>query len=49
MLVSEFDYVLPPELIAMHPAPERTGSRMLVVSRESGTCEPRAFPDIVDY
>src|SRR4051812_14650265 len=31
MLVSEFDYELPAELIAQHPAPERTASRLLRV------------------
>ena len=29
MLVSEFDYALPPELIAQHPAPRRDASRLL--------------------
>jgi S-adenosylmethionine:tRNA ribosyltransferase-isomerase len=29
MLVSDFDYTLPPELIAQHPAPQRAGSRLL--------------------
>jgi S-adenosylmethionine:tRNA ribosyltransferase-isomerase len=27
--VSDFDFALPPELIAQHPAPERSGSRLL--------------------
>ncbi|WP_374591290.1 tRNA preQ1(34) S-adenosylmethionine ribosyltransferase-isomerase QueA [Aquabacterium sp.] len=27
--VADFDFVLPPELIAQHPAPERSGSRLL--------------------
>ena len=27
--VDDFDYALPPELIAQHPAPERSGSRLL--------------------
>ncbi len=27
--LSDFDFTLPPELIAQHPAPERTGSRLL--------------------
>ncbi len=31
-LLSDFDYVLPPELIAQVPAPERTGSRLLHVA-----------------
>src|SRR5687767_10400463 len=29
MRVSEFDYELPAELIAQHPAPRRAGSRLL--------------------
>jgi S-adenosylmethionine:tRNA ribosyltransferase-isomerase len=29
MLVSDFDYALPPGLIAQHPAPRRDGSRLL--------------------
>ena len=27
--LSDFDFELPPELIAQHPAPERSGSRLL--------------------
>ena len=27
--VADFDFDLPPELIAQHPAPERSGSRLL--------------------
>ena len=29
LTVDDFDFPLPPELIAQHPAPERTGSRLL--------------------
>jgi len=36
MLLSDFDYDLPPDLIAQEPAPERTNSRLLVVERHSG-------------
>jgi len=36
MLVSEFDYALPPELIAQHPAPHRTASRLLHLDAASG-------------
>ncbi|HJW26064.1 MAG TPA: tRNA preQ1(34) S-adenosylmethionine ribosyltransferase-isomerase QueA [Rhodocyclaceae bacterium] len=32
LTVDDFDFPLPPELIAQHPAPERTGSRLLHVS-----------------
>src|SRR5688572_17108917 len=33
VLVSEFDYHLPEELIAQYPLPDRAASRMLVVDR----------------
>jgi S-adenosylmethionine:tRNA ribosyltransferase-isomerase len=32
--VNDFDFPLPPELIAQHPAPERAGSRLLHVRNE---------------
>jgi S-adenosylmethionine:tRNA ribosyltransferase-isomerase len=34
LTLAEFDYSLPPELIAQHPAPERTASRLLYVDGE---------------
>ena len=43
MLVSDFDYELPEDLIAQQPAAERAGSRMLVVDRASGHWEDSAF------
>ena len=43
MNVSDFDYELPPELIAQYPAPERAASRLLVMSRATGKCEIRSF------
>jgi len=36
MRVSDFDYVLPQELIAQHPLLRRDDSRMMVVDRETG-------------
>jgi S-adenosylmethionine:tRNA ribosyltransferase-isomerase len=36
MRLADLDYVLPPELIAQEPAPERTAARLLVVSRATG-------------
>ena len=45
MLVSEFDYDLPPELIAQHPAPERTASRLLHLDARSGVLRDLAFVD----
>ncbi len=44
-----FDYELPEELIAQHPAARRDGSRMMVLNRKSGECEIRPFAAIIDY
>ena len=49
MKVSLFDYELPRELIAQHPATERAGSRMLVLHRTSGETEHRQFHDLPGY
>lgn len=43
MLLSEFDYHLPAELIASDPLPERSDSRMLIVERASGTIRDSYF------
>lgn len=48
MLVSEFDYELPEELIAQMPADKRENSRMMVLNRENHTIEHKHFYDIVD-
>ena len=49
MKTSDFDYVLPPELIAQHPADRRDGSRLMVVHRAEGRWEHRAFTDLPSY
>ena len=49
MRLSEFDYVLPTELIAQEPVIEREKSRLLVLHRESGRIEHRTFIDILEY
>lgn len=49
MLLSEFDYPLPPELIAQEPLADRAGARMLVVDRASGTWQDRMFRDLPSY
>jgi S-adenosylmethionine:tRNA ribosyltransferase-isomerase len=36
MHIREFDFELPPELIAQEPAPQRTDARLLVLPRRSG-------------
>src|SRR5262245_2545474 len=48
MDVREFDFDLPPELIAQHPASERGGARLLLLDRASGHIEHSlvtALPD----
>lgn len=49
MRTEEFDYSLPEELIAQSPAVPRESCRLLVVHREDGRLEHRAFSDILDY
>ncbi|WP_078813949.1 tRNA preQ1(34) S-adenosylmethionine ribosyltransferase-isomerase QueA [Prosthecobacter debontii] len=49
MLTSDFDYHLPPELIASEPLPDRAASRMLVVDRQSGTITHRMFTDLPEF
>lgn len=46
MRLSDFDYELPPELIAQHPAPQRTASRLLHV-RGAEAFEDLAFPALL--
>ena len=45
MLLSDFDYHLPEDLIAQQPLEDRAGSRMLLVDRRSGAFEDRMFRD----
>ncbi len=45
MLVSEFDYALPPALIAQRPPPQRSASRLLHL-HASGALEDLAFADL---
>jgi len=48
MLVSEFDYHLPEELIAQTPSEKRDYSRMLHLNRKKQSIEHKHFYDIVD-
>ena len=49
MRTDDFDYTLPPELIAQTPAEPRDSCRLLVLKRDDGSIEHRHFYDIVDY
>jgi len=48
VLVSEFDFHLPEELIAQEPLADRAASRMLHLFRNSGEFEDRAFREFPD-
>jgi len=48
MRASDFDYVLPPSLIAQDPLPDRGGSRLLVLDRAGGAVRHGRFVDVVD-
>ena len=49
MLVSEFDYDLPEELIAQTPSEKRDECKMMVLDKATQTIEHKHFYDIVDY
>ena len=49
MKVSDFNYYLPKELIAQHPAEKRDESRLMVLHRDTEEIENKTFKDIIDY
>ena len=49
MLVTDFDYNLPEELIAQMPAQSRETSRMLVMDKKTGSLEHKVFADATEY
>ena len=49
MKTSDFDFELPVERIAQHPAPRREQSRMMVVRRAGGRMEHRRFSDLPEF
>ncbi|MBR0596385.1 tRNA preQ1(34) S-adenosylmethionine ribosyltransferase-isomerase QueA [Sinanaerobacter chloroacetimidivorans] len=49
MHINDFDYYLPEELIAQHPADKRDESRLLVINRSLNTVEHKNFFNILDY
>lgn len=49
MRTADFNFELPPELIAQHPAPERGQSRLLVLYRKENRLEHKHFPDLLGF
>lgn len=49
MLISDFDYELPQELIAQEPLTERAASRMLLVGRSSNSFTDQYFSDLPQF
>ena len=49
MKTSDFDYHLPPELIAQTPVEPRDRSRLMVLNRKDRTIEHHTFPEITSY
>ena len=49
MKTSDFDYSLPPELIAQTPIEPRDQARLMVLNRSDGSLKHQRFFEIVDY
>ena len=48
MKLADFDYALPPQLVAQHPTPERTASRLLHLDGRTGALRDLRFTDLPD-
>lgn len=48
MLVTDFDFTLPQELIAQYPLKQRSGSRLLTLEGNTGKIEHKQFVDLID-
>jgi S-adenosylmethionine:tRNA ribosyltransferase-isomerase len=49
MKISDFDYILPNQLIAQSPVSPRDHSRLLILDKKSGKIEHKRFDDIFEY
>ncbi len=49
LLVKDFDYNLPPELIAQKPVKPRDHSRLLLLNKKTGAINHKYFYNLVDY
>lgn len=48
MRLADFDFSLPPELIAQFPLPKRSDSRLLYLNKENGSIVHHGFKDLPD-
>ncbi len=49
MKLSNFNFNLPPELLAEYPAPIRDEARLMVLNRKEHTIEHKMFKDLIGY
>ena len=49
MLLSDFDYDYPEDLVALYPPEKRDASRLMVLDRKTKTWEHKKFKDILSY
>ena len=47
--LSEFDLEIPEKLIAQHPSKTRDGCKLMVLNKDDGSFEHKAFKDIIQY
>lgn len=47
--LSNFDFTLPPNLIAQHPSDQRDESRLMVLDRKTGKIEHHVFKDVLNF
>ena len=49
MKLSQFDFNLPKERIALYPADARDEARLMVLNRKEGTIEHKIFKNVLNY
>ena len=49
MKLSQFDFELPKEKIALYPSKNRDECKLMVVHRKSGKIEHKIFRDVLNY
>lgn len=49
MRIADYDFYLPPDLIAQYPLGKRDHSKLLVLHRDSGEIEHKIFYEVIDY